>query len=545
MNSGRGRTVQRGAGVVVALGLLMGAAACDGGDGNSATTSTRPRAGGTLTYGSVQQPSCLDPGFAPDTATGMIDRNVFDSLVSVGTDGTAKPWLATSWKEASDGRSYTFKLRPGVHFQDGTPFTAAAVKATLDHAVDPKTKSLNAASLLSAYKGSTVLGTLSVRIDLARPDAALLESLGSPYLGIQSPKSLQSKPCLHPVGTGPFTFVSWTPNKDLVLKRNESYQWAPPGTAHTGPAYLDGIHYQFVADDTARFGALTSGQLDVIENVPASDAKTIKATGTAVFHKTDSPGQVYGLRLNSARGPFADERVRLAFMRSLDLDALVKSVYFGQYERAWSPLTPVTRGYDASLKGSWPQDTALAGRMLDQAGWTGRDAAGYRTKDGKRLTVYWRTGAQLDRDQRGTVAQGIVADAKKAGIDVQYESEDTGTFAKNILSGNLDIWAGSNQRAEPDVLRSSFASYETLAKGGGNIFGLKDARLDSLLDGAIATTDWTVRAKNYAEVQKYVVQHGLEVPVLVPASLLAAQRKVHGVAFNPDSTLSFYDLWLG
>lgn len=319
----------------------------------------------------------------------------------------------------------------------------------------------------------------------------------------------------------------------------------PAGHRTHRAAHLDGIRYQFVADDTARFGALTSGQLDVIENVPASNVKTLESSDTATFHKTDSPGQVYGLRLNSTRGPFTDERVRLAFMDSLDLDGLVKSVYFGQYERAWSPLSPVTRGYDASLEDSWRKDTARAARLLDEAGWTTRDTAGYRTKDGKRLTVHWRTGAQLDRDQRGTVAQGIQADAKKAGFDLRYETEDTGTFAKNILSGNLDIWAGSNQRLDPDILRSSFASYATLRKGGGNIFGLKNSRLDSLLDGAASTTDWKVRAKNYAEVQQYVVRHGLQVPVLVPANLLAAQKKVHGVTFNPDSTLRFYDLWLG
>ncbi|WP_406376588.1 ABC transporter substrate-binding protein [Streptomyces sp. NBC_00647] len=544
MNRVRARILRRGAGAVVALGLLMGVTACDGG-GSESSAAGRPQRGGTLSYGSVQQPQCLDPGFAPDTATGLIDRNIFDSLVSVGADGTTDPWLASGWKISANGRSYTFELRAGVTFQDGTPFTAKAVKATLDHAVDPKTKSLNAASLLSAYKGSTVLGSRSVRVDLTRPDAALLTSLGSPYLGIQAPGSLRGKPCLKPVGTGPFSFASWTPNKELVLKRNDAYQWAPPGTAHTGPAHLDGIRYQFVADDTARFGALTSGQLDVIENVPASNVKTLESSDTATFHKTDSPGQVYGLRLNSTRGPFTDERVRLAFMDSLDLDGLVKSVYFGQYERAWSPLSPVTRGYDASLEDSWRKDTARAARLLDEAGWTTRDTAGYRTKDGKRLTVHWRTGAQLDRDQRGTVAQGIQADAKKAGFDLRYETEDTGTFAKNILSGNLDIWAGSNQRLDPDILRSSFASYATLRKGGGNIFGLKNSRLDSLLDGAASTTDWKVRAKNYAEVQQYVVRHGLQVPVLVPANLLAAQKKVHGVTFNPDSTLRFYDLWLG
>ncbi len=545
MSRGRGALLRRGAGLVATVGLVVGTAGCGGGSSEASSSGGTPRSGGTLTYGSVQQPSCLDPGFAPDTATGMIDRNIFDSLVSIGANGAAQPWLATSWTVSPDGRSYTFQLRPGVTFQDGTPFTADAVKATLDHVVDPKTKSLNAAALLSAYQSATPLGADSVRVDLKQPDAAFLEALGTSNLGIQSLASLAAGPCQHPVGTGPFSFVSWTPNKDLSLKRNAAYQWSPPGTAHSGPAYLDGIQYQFVSDDAARYGALTSGQLDVIENFPAADVKALKAAGTAQFFKTNSPGQVYGLRLNTSSGPFADEKVRLAFARSLDVNGLVDSVYFGQYERAWSPLTPATHGYDATLENSWPQDVAQANSLLDQAGWTGHDAQGYRTKDGKRLTVYWRTGAQLDRDQRGTLAQGIQADAKKTGFDLQYVTEDTGTFAKNIMSGNLDIWGGSNQRAEPDVLRTSFASYETLLKGGGNIFGLKDATLDGWLDEADATSDWAVRAKDYASAQGYVVQHGLEVPILVPANLLGAGKKVHGLTFGTSSSLRFYDIWLG
>jgi len=521
-------------------------AGCSGGGTDITSSSTKPQSGGILTYGSVQQPSCLDPGFAPETATGMIERNIFDSLVSVRTKGgPVQPWLATSWKVSADSRSYTFQLRTGVTFHDGTSFNADAVKATLDHIVDPETKSLNAAGLLSAYKSATVLSATSVRIDLKRPDAAFLQSLSTTYLGIQSPKSLAGTPCTHPVGTGPFSFVSWTPNKELDLKRNPAYQWSPPGTAHTGPAYLDGIQFQFISDDAARYGALTSGQVNVIENVPAADVKALKATGTDQFFKTDSPGTPYQLLLNSTKGPFADEKVRLAFQRSLDIDGLVDSIYFGVYERAWSALTPATQGYDPSLENSWPQDVAKANSLLDEAGWTGRDAQGYRTKDGKRLTVYWRTGAQLDRDQRSTLAQGIQADAKKVGFDVQYVAEDTGTFGKNIFAANLDIWGGSEQRAEPGVLNSEFASGETLINGGENIYGLNNPTLDGWLSEAGATSDWSVRARDYANVQQYVVQHGLQVPILVPANLLGAGNNVQGVSFAPDSSLRFYDIWLG
>ena len=546
----RAGTVSRASAIVAGVVLTsLAAVACGsggGGDGGG-TGAAAPVSGGKLTYATVQEPNCLDPGFDPSTVTGVIDRNIFDSLVSQTPEGEFRPWLAESWEISEDGTVYSFTLRSDVTFHDGTPFDGTAVKATFDHAVDPQTKSLYAASLLSSYQETRVLDPTRIEVVLTRPDATFLQSLSSPFLGIQSPASLERSAeelCTEPVGSGAFRFVSWTKNSELVLERNPGYQWGPAAAGHRGPAYLDGLTFRFISDDTARFGALTSGQVDVISNVPPANVRALEADRSLQYLRADSPGLVFSLILNTKREPLSDERVRRALLRSINIDELVESVYFGEYQRAWSLLSPTTIGYDPSLEGSWPYDPALANRLLDEAGWTGRDGDGYRTKDGRRLTVVWRTGAQLDRDSRNVLAQGIQADAKEVGIDLQYVTEDVGTFGQHVFAGDLDIWGGSYARPDGDILRFAFGSDQSLTTGGGNLFGFSDPELDALLNEAATTTDPAVRAANYAEVQQYAIEHALGVPLTVGANLVGAAARVQGLRFEQSSSLAFYDAWL-
>lgn len=525
------------------LALTLSAVA---GCGSSAASpaSSKPVSGGTLVYASDQLPDCLDPAVSPKDVVGLIDRGVFDSLVSESPDGTFHPWLASSWTVSSSGTEYTFHLRSGVTFQDGTPLDAAAVKASLDHVVARATASQYADSLLGPFTGASVVDPATVRITLSAPFAPLLQALSTPYLGIQAPAALkggQSKLCAHPVGSGPFSFVSWTKPTSLVLKNNPRYAWAPAEAPHQGAAYLDGVTFQFNTTDASRFGSLTSGQSDVVEDVPPVDVKTLKAEPALKLLTGQQPGAVYTIGLNTARGPLADKRVREALQRSIDLDQLVGSLYFGQYARAWSMLSPSTPDYDSALVKSWPYDPALAGQLLDQAGWTGRDASGYRTKDGATLTLRWPvTGARQDRS---ALAQGIQAEAKKAGIRIDYLSEDSGTYLKTLISGDLDLVDTSFVRDEPDILRHFYASDQTTATGGANEFGLAVPQLDRWLKGGAGSSDPAVRKQDYTQAQQYIITEALAIPVYVPTSLLGYRSAVHGLTLSANKTPEFYDVW--
>jgi len=539
---------RRAPALLAALSLLAGAglAACSSSDG---TAGKAGAAGSALTFAADSEPACVDPAVSPRDVTALIDRNVFDSLVNDAPDGTIKPWLATSWTVSSDGRTYVFRLRTGVRFHDGTPLDATAVKATLDHAVDPKTKSTYAAGLLSAYKSSTAVDASTVKVSLSRPDAALLQSLSTAYLGIQSTKSLRrtaAQLCGAPVGSGPFSFVSWTKKQSLSLKRNPAYQWGPPSARHTGPARLQGLTFRFIEENAVRVGALNSGEVDVIGGLPAPNVRGLKGSSRVQVLSAQAPGGVYSLHFNPAPGgPLADPRVRTAVLRSVDLDRLVASVGFGAYDRAWSELGPRTPGYDASMKGSWPYDPALAGRLLDEAGWTGRDADGYRTRNGRTLTLRWPYVAQLLREQRDVLGQGIVAQAKKSGIRIDRVAMDVGTYSQDVFAGKAEIWDASNVRADPDILRTLFASDQTLDKGGLNVFRVADPQIDALLRAGSATTDPTARTDAYVKVQRRLRDLALDMPVYVPTYYVGAARKVHGLAFEAAAYPVFYDVSVG
>ena len=515
--------------------------------GSTTPASTEPSSGGTITFATDQQPDCLDPQVSARDVVDLIDRNMFDSLVKLTPDGKFHPWLAQRWEISADGLAYTFHLRRGVTFHDGTPLNAAAVKATMDHAVDPHTESRYADNLISGYTGATVVDDSTVTLRLSRPSAPFLQALSTAYLGIQSPKSMTDDAaglCDKPVGSGPFQFVKWDKNTSIEMKRNPKYDWGPATADHTGPAHLNGLTIKFVTEDTVRFGALGSGQVDVITGVPAGKFATLRSDSNLQHLNAENPGAVYTVFLNTDNGPLTDEKVRLALRQSVDLDALVRSVYSGQYARAWSPLSPVTPYHDATLANSWKYDPAKANKLLDEAGWTKRDAQGYRTKDGKRLTLRWPHISDQERDQRGLIAQGMQAQAKEVGFEIVYNTVDHGTLGEAVVNRQLDLFDVSFTRADPDILRYFFGTDSTLDKDGGNIFGLAAADLNGWLIEGATSSDPNVRRRDYAQAQRYLVTHAIALPVYVQTSLVGAANKVHGLAWDAQAYPLFYDGWI-
>ncbi|WP_175087728.1 ABC transporter substrate-binding protein [Candidatus Frankia nodulisporulans] len=435
---------------VTAVLLLV---ACSSGSAPAAPDAASagpPVAGGSLTYAIDTEPTCFDIHVSPQDITAAIQRNVFDSLVSEDTAGTFHPWLATSWTIAPDHRSYTFTLRKGVTFSDGTPFNAQAVKANFDHIVAPATKSRFASSLLGPYTGTDVVDDSTVRVNFSSPFSPFLQGASTAYLGFYSPKALaanSSRLCAGgpaSVGTGPFLFTRYTRGQSIVLSKNPAYRWAPENARHSGPAYLDTLTIRILKENSARVGSLTSGQVDLAGAVPPANVRTVEANSRLQVLRRDAPGSPYSLYLNTALAPFTDVRVRQAFQRGVNIDQDVKTVYFGQYRRSWSPLTAVTPSYDASLENSWPYDPAKANQLLDQAGWTARDSAGYRTRDGRRLTLVWPLLASAVREQRDVLGQAIQADLKKLGIELTRPALDAGAFIEQAYAGKFQgNWSGS------------------------------------------------------------------------------------------------------
>ncbi|MFC0531504.1 ABC transporter substrate-binding protein [Phytohabitans kaempferiae] len=535
---------------VLAAAALLTLSACAGGAAApSGSGDGPPRNGGSLVFAITSGTSCLNPQASPNsTTTATIGRAIVDSLVAQDADGKLHPWLARKWEVVDGGRGYLFSLRDDVKFHDGTPFDAAAVKANFDHIVRPETKSQYAASLFGgAYTGTEVVDQHTAKVTFSRPFAPFLQAASTANLGIQSPKALAEfgdKLCAggeYTVGTGPFRAERHIKNQSVDLVRNPDYAWGPDLEGRRGPAHVDRLTFRFLPEETVRVGALTSGQAQVAV-LPVTSVGRVSGNPDYEYHQRRQPGESDSLFLNTSRAPFDDEGVRTAFIRAVDLDPIIKGVYFGVYERAWSPLSPATLGYDPTLEGSWKHDPAESDRLLDAAGWTGRDAAGYRTKDGRRLTVEW---PYLDQSaQANSVGEAIQADVKKVGIELVRRSIDTGTYWDLLHNGRYDIWQIGYVRAEPDVLSGFFLSTSLPKAGGQNAARVSDQQVDAWLREGAASTDEAARVKAYQQVQRWAVEKSVVLPLAVTATTVGASRSVRGLVFDADGRPVLTGVWL-
>ncbi|MER5353973.1 ABC transporter substrate-binding protein [Kitasatospora sp. NPDC002551] len=530
-----------------AVGLLSTAVLA--GCSDSSAPPSAKSGGGTLRYGAAVEPDSWDPHAASTAVTGRLLRPVLESLVAVAPDGTVKPWLAESWTVTPDGLTYTFTLRSGVTFSDGTPFDAAAVKANFDHVTAAKTASKRAAGLLGPYRDTEVVDPRTVAVHLTAPHASFLNAAGSTFLGFHSPAALRdhagdlSSGGRFVVGTGPFTFESVTPGQQAVFKRRPDYAWAPPTAAHQGQAKLESIVVLLLKEDASRVGALTSGQVDAAELIPANRLAGLRGQNGVQVVRKAVPGVPYTYYLNTARAPFDDLRARQAVRHAVDFAGIVKGIFQGEYQQAWGPLAPSTPGADELLaKPAWEYSREKAERLLDELGWTGRDADGYRTKDGKRFTVEQPYVQTFVSAQNHTFDVGVQDALKQVGIELKLVPLDSAGSIGRTGKGDYDVFAFAWQGSDPSLLESLYHSTKQFGGGGANGARVHDAQIDTWLDQAEATVDAGQRTELYRKVQRRIVEQAYSFPAYIATMDVALHPKVSGLALDVDANTDFYGI---
>ncbi|WP_217184254.1 ABC transporter substrate-binding protein [Streptomyces sp. AC495_CC817] len=485
----------------------------------------------------------MDPQVSQLDVSGMVQRAVLDSLVFQESDGSFSPWLATKWEVSPDSTEYTFTLRDDVTFTDGEKFDAAAVKANFDRIVDPDTKSAQAASMLGAdfYEGTEVVDDDTVKVTFSQPYAPFLQAASTPQLGFYSPKVLKESadklkaggPDVT-VGTGPFVLSEYTPDQEIVYTRNDDYAWGPNGS---GAPKVETLRVEIQPEASVRAGVITSGEADLASNMPPNLVKDL-GDGVTV-DSVEYPGLPYSLYLNEKYGVFADQKVRQAFSRGIDVDGAVEEIFFGQFPRAWSILGSTTPGYDSSLEGSWPYDPDEANRLLDEAGWTQRDGDGIRMKDGKRLSVRWIAWTPVP-DDRAALGNAIQSDLKEVGIEVVREVLEPGAYNEQYGPKTFDLTDWGFSGVDPDFLRNHLHT-----DGFQNASQVSDPELDALLEEGVATSDQSKRDEIYTEVQQWNAEHVAIVPLYNPSAITAVGDRVDGLAYDLYGRPLFYDVSVG
>ncbi len=456
--------------------------------------------GGTLTIPIVADPT-LNP-WSPNAFVESVfpNRVLFDGLTRPGKDLAPAPDLAASWEASADGLAWTFKLRSGVKWSDGQPFTADDVAFTFNDVVLKKELAANGAGNFAALKSVTVVDPTTVRFDLLRPFAALPSYLA--YNAGLLPKHVLSADPLKtvsfnkgiPVGTGPFKVEKYSAGQNVTLTRNDNYYGPKP--------YLDKVVFSVVPDPNTQIAQALSGDVGLMLLDDKAAVDRVKSASNLVLAPR-SLVQYYWLALNQTDDRFTDVRVRQAFVQAIDRQAIINAVERGYGSIANSAISPALRAYyDASLASRYPYDTAKAKSLLAAAGWTpGPD--GVLVKDGKPFKF------TMDVGQKGPlepVNALIQQDLKKVGVVADLNTMEWNSYIQKVVvrrdyTASVNWWI---YPSDPDV----FPYYHSSAAGKGfNIPGFKDPKLDDILTRGQATSDLDKRKTVYTELQTYLADN--------------------------------------
>ncbi|OIH85048.1 peptide ABC transporter substrate-binding protein [Arthrobacter sp. UCD-GKA] len=516
--------------------------------GNDAGT---PVAGGTLVYASGDaEPSCLDPHVGGNYPQALVSSQYLETLYTKDAEGKLIPWLAEDSTVSQDGLTRTLKIREGIKFTDGTALDAAAVKANFEHLLDPKTASSTGYLALGKIDSMKALDAATLELKLKSPDNSLLESFSMPWVAIESPTALkrsQEENCAAPVGTGPFKVESWKKQDAVNLVRNEDYVQPVATDGHEGAAYLDGITWRFIPEAATRYAALQAGEVQVIDNAqPDTIAAAIKLQ-TIKHLDAPRPGASNRIELNSSKAPFNDSKVREAFIHAVNVDAGIDSLFFGTAPRSYSPLSSV-EPLAYSAEPLFAYDPAKAGELLDSAGWTERDSEGYRTKDGKRLSLVFPVSTSQSIPAEQSLFEQLQATAKESGIEIKINLLDLSSWYGELFKNDYNLVSAPYTKVGPSVLSILFHSDSTIPAPSGyfaNLSQVKDPALDELLDAAGSTADEAERKDKYAQAQKLVLEGHYLLPLYDQQNHFLYSEKLKNVgATTAVATPTFFDTWL-
>lgn len=507
----------------------------------AAATPAQPKPGGQLTLGIRQEPSSLDPQGSANTSSQRALAHLYDSLIFMTNDGQFKPWLATKWEISPDGKVYTFTLREGVKFHDGTPFTAEAVKVTMDRIFDPETGSTSAKSAIGPYDKTEVVDPKTVKIHLKTPYSPLLNSLSQSFFGIVSPEAVKKSGNKNfgkaPVGTGPFKFEKMVPQDHIALVKNPDYNWPPEGVfKHTGPAYLDRIIIKTIPENQTRLTTLQNGEANVIEPVPEQDVESLAKDKNLYVMSKVYPGAGRIMFLNTQKFPTDDVAVRRAILQAVDTSALVKTLFSGQHEVGRGPLTPSTMGYNKKFETTYTFDVEKSKQTLEAAGWRA-GADGIRAKDGKKLELVFYNIANAGQDGP---AEFVQAQLRQVGIQVTIKSLARAAWYEGINKGEHNLVALIFFYNEPDVLRLIYHSKNIPF----NWSHLKDTEMDKQLEAAYQENDQAKRVAMYEQIQQKIMDHANVLPLFYEKNILGVSKKLQGIVFDPTAYPLFYDAYL-
>ncbi len=498
---------------------------------------SEPKVGGTLIWGRGADSVTLDPTISTDGESDKIILNIFEGLVRF-KEGTneIEPALATSWKTAKGNTEWIFYLRKGVLFHDGTPFNASAVVFSFLRQIDPNhpyfRKDLGYAKLAFKYvKSVEALNVYTVKIILKKPFAPFIYNLAmsitAPIISPAALKKWGNKFALHPVGTGPFIFKEWIPNKLIALVKNPHY-W-------DGPAYLDNVIYKSIPNNRSRLLALKSNAIDGMDGLDPNMVKEIKMNKNLRLISTSCFNIGY-LSMNMEKAPFDRLKVRHAVNHSINKQNLVKLLYRGSAIPAKNPIPPAMWGYNDDIT-DYEYNPEKARVLLRSAG----------LPNGFKTTLWVMPVPRPYMPQPRKIARAIKANLLAVGIKAKIVSHDWKTYLKKLQNGEHDMcllgWTSDN--GDPDnILYILFTEDNAVKPKAENTSFFRNKALDALLNKAQQILEKQERIKLYRKAQEIIHTNAPWVPLVHTDVSIGLRKNVHGIVLQPRGITSFKRAWL-
>lgn len=502
------RRLGMGGAVLVTPGLL---AACGGGEEGGGTgggeTGGTTKKGGTFTMARNEEPLSLDPIVPSDNGSIWVIYQMFDQLTTVNEDSSdVVPSLAESWDISSDGLTYTFHIRSGVKFHDGSPMTVDDVVFSLQRVFDPKGSGYS--FLFGVVAGVKAVDDATVEVTLSEPYTPLLQNLNVFPASIISKKAYEADPegfAQKPIGTAAFKLVEFAKGRQVHLARNEFY-WKPDRP------HLDEVIIPYVTDDNTRILKLQAGEVDAAVNIPYAQIEQLDAQDE-IDVKIEPLYRFDGMWLHHAKAPLDDVKVRQALNYATDKESMLKSIYFDQVEIA-NHMMPKMKYWREDVA-AYEYDPERAKSLIQSS----------KVPDGFKLPIVVPTGDVIIQQ----LAQIIKESYAQIGVDVQITNLDIGTAYTNFSGFNYTAganWYITSDVTAPDELAA--IQFDFSATSGTKSFftEYKSARASQLVKDA-GRGDDSAREQAFGELQQLVMDDAVLVALFFTPARTGVRTNVH------------------
>jgi peptide/nickel transport system substrate-binding protein len=511
---------------ILSLPALL--AACGGGGNEGAETGTTPpgdiKKGGRFTMARNEEPLSLDPIVPSDNGSIWVIYQIFDQLTTVNEDSSGiAPSLAESWEISSDGTVYTFAIKQGVTFHDGSPMTIDDVVFSLQRVFDPKGSGYS--FLFGSVDGVKAVGDASVEITLKEPFTPLLDNLNVFPASIVPRAAVEADAegfAQNPVGTGPFKLQEFAKGRQVHLVKHDKY-WKQ------GKPYVDEVVIPYVTDDNTRILRVQGGEVDAALAIPYAQIDQLNAQDD-IDVKIEELFRFDGMWLNHAKEPLDDLKVRQALNYATDKEAMLKSIYFDKVEIA-THMMPKMKYWRDDVE-AYEYDPERAKSLIAES----------KVPDGFKLPIVTPTGDVIIQQ----LAQIIKESYADIGVDVQITNLDIGTAYTNFSGFNYIAganWYITSDVPGPDELAAIQFDYSA-ASGTKSFFTNYNSEKATQLVNEAGRGDDSTREQAFGDLQQLVMDDAVLVALFFTPARTALRSHVKDFKTVKTAWWRLEDVWL-